>query len=172
MLTCSCTWLPLASSNSFRPSLEVDHPPGNKIVGTFLPRWSSRQCFFVPQKPSQLDHDHDHTKDRSKGIPVIVKQFLNRYVNDPTMKVTSKRIWAAASELEENPLSKYPPTTANKKQVTCAYIRCSDYYGFDCYLFTFSSFLICCGHNSRIARFCVIFIFVFCFDFGQFSPSH
>lgn len=135
MLTCSCTSLPLASSNSFRPSLEVDHPPGNKIIGTFLPRCSSRQRFFIPQKPSELDHDHDHTKDRSKGIPVIVKQFLNRYVSDPTMKVTSKRIWAAASELEENPLFKYPPTSANKRQVTFAYIRC--YYGFDYYFIYF-----------------------------------
>jgi hypothetical protein len=55
--------------------------------------------------------------DKSKGIPKIVKIYLDKYVKNHLMKVRSRILWREATMLQPNPLADFPPTKENKGKV-------------------------------------------------------
>ena len=65
-----------------------------------------------------MSHDHDPKNDKSKALSFAIKQFLQGNFARPHVKSNAKSIWAAAAEMEPNPLADLPPTAANKRRVS------------------------------------------------------
>lgn len=113
---CSAAHFVFGSSSTLNQTFYSSRLTLNQILRADFARFESSPCLPL-QKPAGVEHDHDSDKDCSKCIPVGVKQYLMKFVREPALKVTCKRIWSGASKLELNPLTDYPATDSNKAQV-------------------------------------------------------